>query len=120
MIDHYDKILERFKNSKFRSKFHLSDKDKQYIEEKGLDKIAEHAEQFIIRRLKFKPTNDGKQTPYKGHPVFVAQHATGICCRKCISKWHKIPRDKKLNEFEIDYLKKVLMKFIEKEYERKD
>ena len=34
--------------------------------------------------------NDGKQTPTKGHPVFVAQHATATCCRECIRKWHKI------------------------------
>ncbi len=25
----------------------------------------------------------------KGHPVFVAQHATATCCRECIRKWHK-------------------------------
>lgn len=115
MIDHYDKILERFKNSKFRSRFHLSEKDKQYVKEKGIEEIGNHAVDFINRRLKFKPYNDGKQTPYKGHPVFVAQHATGICCRKCISRWHNIKKEKTLNEFEIDYLKKVLLKFIENE-----
>ncbi|MCP9485713.1 MAG: DUF4186 domain-containing protein [Gaiellaceae bacterium MAG52_C11] len=27
------------------------------------------------------PRKDGKQTPYRGHPVFVAQHATATCCR---------------------------------------
>ncbi len=28
-----------------------------------------------------EPRNDGKQTPFRGHPVFTAQHATATCCR---------------------------------------
>lgn len=47
--------------------------------------------EIIFKReaLAFIP-NDRKQTPTKGHPVFVAQYATATCCRECIRKWHKI------------------------------
>ena len=37
---------------------------------------------------------DGKQTPMKNHPVFIAQHATATCCRGCLEKWHHIPKEK--------------------------
>lgn len=41
--------------------------------------------------------NDGKQTPMRGHPVFIAQHATATCCRECLKKWHNIKKRKKFN-----------------------
>ena len=59
--------------------------------------------------------NDGKQTPMKGHPVFIAQHATATCCRDCLYKWHKIEKNKELLEEEIDYIVQVIMIWIEKE-----
>lgn len=108
-------ILNRLAKSKFRSKFHLSDKDKKYVELKGLDTIKKHAEDFIEKRLKIKPKNDGKQTPYKGHPVFVAQHATATCCRECIYKWHKILPNKELNNNDVAYLTSIIMEFIKRE-----
>ena len=42
--------------------------------------------------------NDGKQTPFRGHPVFVAQHATATCCRGCLAKWHEIPHGEELTD----------------------
>lgn len=86
----YEYLFKRLSNSKFRSSFHLKQKDIDYINEKGLDTIKKHAEDFIAKREApaFIP-NDGKQTPMKGHPVFIAQHATATCCRECIQKWHK-------------------------------
>ena len=60
-------------NSKFRGSFHLNAKMKLYVKEKGLDTIKNHAYDFIISRLKDAyPKNDGKQTPMRGHPVFIA------------------------------------------------
>ncbi|MDY5230984.1 MAG: DUF4186 family protein, partial [Eubacteriales bacterium] len=41
-----DEALNKLKKSKFRSKFHLSDKDKKYIDDKGLEVIRRHAEDF--------------------------------------------------------------------------
>lgn len=101
-----------YKISKFRASFSLSEKDKKYITKKTLPVIEKHAEDFLIKRLKQKPKNDGKQTPWKGHPVFVAQHATATCCRKCIEKWHKIPKSKTLDDEEILRLKRIIMDWI--------
>ena len=91
----YKQLFSRLNNSKFRSSFHLKQKDIDYINEKGMETIMEHAREFIFKREApaFIP-NDGKQTPTKGHPVFVAQHATATCCRECIRKWHKFSREK--------------------------
>lgn len=112
-------ILESLSKSKFRTSFSLKQKDKQYTKEKGLEKIEEHAKDFITKRLapSFIP-NDGKQTPMKGHPVFIAQHATATCCRKCLYKWHKISPNKTLTEEEKSYVVKVIMSWIKKELEK--
>lgn len=112
--------LNSLAKSKFRNSFHLKTKDKEYIKEKGLNKIREHAYDFINKRLAPKLIlNDGKQTPMRGHPVFLAQHATATCCRSCLYKWHKIQSNKELNQEEMDYIVTVIMTWIEKELEKK-
>ena len=93
-IDEADRIAERLQAltySKFRMSWHLRGPQIRYIHEKGIDTIAHHADELIASRLApaFIP-NDGSQTPMKGHPVFIAQHATGTCCRNCLKKWHHI------------------------------
>lgn len=109
-------ILNKLNSSKFRSSFHLKSGDVNYIKEKGLSKIESHALDFINKRLKdVSKVNDGKQTPIKGHPVFIAQHATATCCRGCLEKWHKIEKTHILNEREVLYIKNVIMKWIERE-----
>ncbi len=102
--------------SKFRSSFHLKKKDLEYVEKVGLDKIREHAYDFITKRLASADIpNDGKQTPFRGHPVFISQHATATCCRGCLSKWHHIEQNRELTNEEIDYIVEIIMKWIEKE-----
>ena len=89
----YSTSFQRLARSKFRSRFHLSAADRQYIAEKGLETIRRHAEDFIRTRLApANPPNDGRQTPMRGHPVFKAQHATATCCRGCLEKWWKVPK----------------------------
>ena len=111
-----DKKLERFKTSKFRSGFHLSNKDRKYVSDKGYKVIKSHAYDFICKRLAPYPTlNDGKQTPMRGHPVFIAQHATATCCRGCLYKWHKIKAGTNLSCEQIEYVVNVIMKWIIKE-----
>ncbi len=108
--------LNSLKKSKFRASFHLKEKDRLYIKEKGLDKIKIHAYDFIKKRLAPKEIeNDGRQTPMRGHPVFIAQHATATCCRNCLYKWHKIQKDKALSSLEIDYIVTLIMLWIKKE-----
>ena len=114
-MDQIEFILEQMQKSKFRSAFILKQKEKLYIEEKGIDIIEKHAYDFIGARI--APSNilnDGKQTPMKGHPVFIAQHATATCCRGCIEKWHKIKKGKELSKEEKDYIVSVIMTWIKK------
>ena len=111
-----DEVFARLERSKFRSSFHLSDKDKAYVLSKGLDIIEQHARDFVAKRLAPKDIkNDGKQTPFKGHPVFVAQHACACCCRGCLYKWHHIKQNKELSHEEQEYIVSVLMHYIKKE-----
>jgi len=106
--------LASLKQSKFRSKFKLSQKDRDYIATKGLETIKAHALQFVNARIAADfPKNDGKQTPMRGHPVFVAQHATATCCRKCIQKWHGIEKGRALNVEEVDFVVALIMGWIE-------
>lgn len=108
-----DDIFERLVKSEFRSKFKLKEKDKLYVKEKGLDVIEKHARDFIAKRI--APSfikNDGKQTPMKGHPVFIAQHATATCCRGCISKWYHFEKGVELISQQQDYLVKIIMDWI--------
>ena len=111
-----EQTLTRLKQSDFRAKFHLSKKDKEYISQKGMDKIRSHAEDFIRTRLAPKnPDNDGKQTPMRGHPVFVAQHACACCCRGCLNKWYKVPLGTALTEKQQEKVVNLLMEWIESE-----
>ncbi len=106
--------LASLKSSKFRSKFKLTEKDRQYIRDKGINTIRQHAIDFISARIAPQfPKNDGKQTPMKGHPVFIGQHATATCCRGCIQKWHRIKKEKELTDQEIQFLVELIMRWIE-------
>lgn len=120
MYTNLNELFVNLSKSKFRNRFHLNDDMKKYIESKGLDKIEEHARQLIKARIepKYVP-NDGKQTPMRGHPVFIAQHATACCCRGCLEKWHKIEKGRELSCAEVEYIVSVIMKWIKKEYEGK-
>ena len=114
-----DNILDKLFKSKFRSSFHLRKYMIKYIDDKGLDTIKNHTYDFITKRLAPKsPINDGKQTPTKGHPTFIAQHATATCCRSCLEKWHHIPKNRELTNDEIDYIVNLIMKWIEIEYKK--
>jgi hypothetical protein len=92
----------------------LTDKDRPYIRDKGISTIRSHATDFITTRLAPPdPKNDGKQTPMRGHPVFIAQHATGTCCRGCLEKWYQIEKDRALTDDEIGLVVDLVMGWIE-------
>ncbi len=103
--------------SKFRSSFHLNNKMKEYVKEKGLDKIKSDGFDLITKRLAPKEIkNDGKQTPMKQvHPIFIAQHACACCCRGCLEKWYKISKDRELSSEEIEGIVELLMEWIKRE-----
>ena len=96
-----DDLFAALSKSRFRAAQRLNASDSKYLREKGVDVVMEHARGFIAQRLApAQPANDGKQTPWKGHPVFVAQHATACCCRSCLSKWHGIAKGHELTDEE--------------------
>ena len=124
MNDKKDKIiddkLKELSKSSFRSSFHLRKYMIEYIDEKGMRVILDHAYDFINTRLKPKNIkNDGKQTPMKGHPVFIAQHACACCCRGCLEKWHHIPKERELTNNEVNYIVSLLLEWIKREYKSK-
>jgi hypothetical protein len=72
----YGKILGSLRRSRFRSKFRLTEKDRVYVMEKGIPAIRRHAIEILNSRIAPRfPKNDGRQTPMRGHPVFVARRA---------------------------------------------
>ena len=115
-----DKILNKIDSlakTKFRGSFHLNNKMKLYVGEKGLDKIEHDTYDFITNRLApADPKNDGKQTPMRQvHPTFIAMHANGFCCRSCLNKIHHIEKGRELTKEEIEYIVHFIMLWIKKE-----
>lgn len=111
-------LFQRLGQSEFRSSFSLKSNDRNYVREKGMDTVRKHAQDFIAKRLSSAaPANDGRQTPMRGHPVFVAQHATATCCRGCLAKWHGIAEGEALSESEQEYLADVIMEWIRRQME---
>ena len=109
--------LDSLQRSKFRSRFYLRKKEKAYIDKNGMEKIKDHAYDFIKNKLApAYPDNDGAQTPMKNHPVFIAQHATGTCCRGCLEKWHKIPKGVELTDNQVNYVVALIMEWIVRNY----
>ena len=114
MSRNVDELFEALAASRFRGRFRLSGRELQYLRAKGWPVILRHAADFIEKRLApALPPNDGRQTPMRGHPVFVAQHATATCCRGCLEKWHAIPRARALANAEQQYILEVIRLWLE-------
>lgn len=115
-----DALFQALQRSSFRARFRLNARDGQYLQQKGLPVILDHAESFVAERL--APAviaNDGKQTPMRGHPVFVAQHATATCCRGCLHKWHQIPLDQALSLEQQAYVVVVIERWLTAQQDKK-
>lgn len=108
-----DELFEALNRSKFRRRFRLGERESEYLARKGRRTILDHADQFLRQRLAdAQPVNDGKQTPMRGHPVFIAQHATATCCRKCLWKWHRIETGRPLTDEELAHLIRVIDRWL--------
>lgn len=110
----YEYIFARLQKSKFRAGFRLHEKELEYIRDKGMETIRSHARDFVSERL--APAvipNDGRQTPMRGHPVFIAQHACACCCRGCLEKWYRIPQGVELSAVQQNEIVNLLMAWIE-------
>jgi hypothetical protein len=109
-----EELFAALGKSAFRSRFRLRGKDAAHLAERGVDAVCEHARKIIGERLApANPAKDGKQTPMRGHPVFVAQHATGTCCRSCLLKWHGLSKNKELNSAEREYVVSVIRHWLQ-------
>jgi hypothetical protein len=102
----------------FRAKFHLRGRERAIVQLRGMGAVRKHAEDLFAQRVApAEPRKDGRQTPYRGHPVFVAQHATATCCRTCLERFHKIPKGHALDPHEEAYAVDVICRWIERELE---
>ena len=111
-----DELFSALARSEFRRRFRLGTKEQTYLVEKTLPVVLEHARKFIVERLAAaEPRNDGRQTPMRGHPVFIAQHATATCCRGCLAKWHGIAAGRELTEEEVEYVLGVIERWLMRE-----
>lgn len=115
-VSDLDARLDAIARHPFRAKFHLRARERAYVELRGMETVRTHARGFIDQRLApAAPRNDGKQTPWGGHPVFRAQHATATCCRSCLLKAHDIPMGRALDQDERDYVVDVICRWVERE-----
>lgn len=115
-----DKAMERLGMSRFRSRFSLNEKEKEYVRTKGMAVIKQHAAEIVRKRLApAEIRNDGKQTPMRHglHPVFIAQHAMACCCRGCFEKWHGIPKGVRLSQSEQGYAVSLITEWIRRQTE---
>lgn len=113
-------LFQRLAQSDFRRKFHLGDREWDDLQRRGLPTILAHAADLIQQRLApAQPQNDGRQTPWRGHPVFIAQHATGTCCRGCLQRWHDIASGRSLTSTEQAYIVAVIQHWLQQEIQRR-
>lgn len=108
-----DTVFSALSHSNFRKRFRLGAPEEAYLREHGMTEVIGHARELITRRLApEQPPNDGKQTPFRGHPVFIAQHATATCCRSCLAKWHGIEAGKHLGDDERDHVVQAIERWL--------
>lgn len=108
-----DTVFEGLARSSFRRQFRLGDLERRYLFTRGLAVMLEHARGFIGQRLApAAPARDGRQTPYRGHPVFIAQHATATCCRGCLAKWYGIPKGRELSDEEQEHVLRAIERWL--------
>jgi hypothetical protein len=111
-----DSTLTALARQPFRARFHLRGRDAATVELRGTGVIRRHAADLLATRIAAAaPRKDGKQTPYRGHPVFVAQHATATCCRGCLERWPGIAKGRELTEDELVYAVEVICRWIERD-----
>lgn len=112
MLD-LDLAFHRLAGSSFRRKFRLAGRELAYLQTWGLEHVSRQAREIIGQRIAAaEPRNDGRQTPWRNHPVFVAQHATATCCRGCLEKVHGIARGTALTEEQEDYVVDAIARWL--------
>jgi hypothetical protein len=112
-VNGIEDVFRTLAASSFRRKFRLQGRELAYLQTWGLPHVMKQAAEIIGRRV--APAviaNDGRQTPWRNHPVFVAQHATATCCRGCLEKTHGISRGHELTAGEMQHVLAVLERWL--------
>jgi hypothetical protein len=113
-----DERIDAIGRHPFRARFRLRAREREIVQLRGMLAVRGHAQELLARRVApAEPHKDGRQTPYRGHPVFVAQHATATCCRTCLERWHGIPKGRALELDEQAYAVDVICRWIERQLE---
>ncbi len=108
-----DELFAALERSKFRRGFALKGRELEYLLKRGIDAVRSHAAEIVRQRLApANAANDGRQTPTHNHPVFIAQHATATCCRRCLCQWHRIDVDHDLTDEEQAYVVAVIERWL--------
>jgi hypothetical protein len=108
-----DEAFRRLATSAFRRKFRLEGRELAYLQTWGLPHVMKQARDLLRERVApAEPRNDGRQTPWRNHPVFVAQHATATCCRGCLEKVHEIAKGHALTAEELAYVLAVIERWL--------
>ncbi len=95
-------------------KFVLGEPEQEYVTSRGMEILRLHAADFVNKRLApAKPKNDGRQTPTKGHPVFIAQHACGCNDRASVQEFFGYEMGRELSENEVDKIVDAILRWIE-------
>jgi len=95
-------------------KFTLAEAEQEYVTSRGMEILRLHATDFVNKRLApAKPKNDGRQTPTKGHPVFIAQHACGCNDRAGVEQFFGFEMGRELTEDEVNKIVDVILRWIE-------
>jgi len=109
----WDILKKKMAASEYRADVDFAEDEFAYIESRGMDMLVRHARDFVERRLgPAKPRNEGKQTPLKGHPIFLAQHATGTNSRSALAEFHGIPEGEKLTDDQVAFVTDVILRWV--------
>ena len=107
-------LLRRLRASSKHRRVHLGPREYALAERKGIETLKAEARKIVLTRIsELRGVSDGRQTPMRGHPVFLAQHATGICCRDCVLEWHGIPKRGVMSAKQLNHLHSVLAAWLE-------
>ena len=112
----FNSILLQLSKSPLHSDISLSRKDRVYYLAHSIEEIKKETEEVIRESLyHIIPKDKDMHTKKWGKPVYVAQRATGCCCRKCLYEWHNIPTNRRLSENEMIYIRDLLMEWMKRD-----
>jgi hypothetical protein len=113
-----DAIFAQLGRELIRDKFlnaPIDEKGEREIRTQRIDGLKARVAGHLLSRIGAKPDMwDGRQTPMKGSVLNLAQHATATCCRKCLYYWYGVPRDRALNDAELDFCERLVLAYLER------